>query len=379
MERLLSRPFLTLAVVDLAYFTATGIAIYALPMQVTGPVGADEAGAGFAFGAYAFTALLLRPLAGRLCDVWGRRPLLLAAAALAGMVLTNSLLVIVGLRLLLGVAEAAFFVASFAMLADIAPCERFGEAMSYNSLGLYLGLALGPPLGEWLVGRGSFPAAWLAAAALAALAVLLSITLRDPPPAPETVTEAKALIHRRGLPATLGLLASIVAMGGFLSLAALRAGAVGLPSASAPLFLYGAIVVVGRLAFARVTDKLPALTMGAASLGVIGAGLVVVGLWSSPAALLAGTAVLALGVTFSTPAFASAVFSTAEPSERGVASATLSIAIDLGLGVGPILMGWLALGLGIGGALTTGAVVAFAGVVWTLHLRRTGHRARPDG
>ena len=47
-----------------------------------------------------------------------------------------------------GVAEAAFFVAGFALLADLAPPSRMGEALSYNSLGLYLGIALGPPLGE---------------------------------------------------------------------------------------------------------------------------------------------------------------------------------------------------------------------------------------
>ena len=45
----------------------------------------------------------------------------------------------VALRLLAGVAEAAFFVASFAALADLAPPDRMGEALSYNSLGLYLG------------------------------------------------------------------------------------------------------------------------------------------------------------------------------------------------------------------------------------------------
>ena len=48
---------------------------------------------------------------------------------------------------MLGVGEAAFFVAGFAFLADLAPPERMGEALSYNSLGLYLGIALGPAAG----------------------------------------------------------------------------------------------------------------------------------------------------------------------------------------------------------------------------------------
>ena len=147
-EPLLTRPFVLLALAELAYFTADGVAIYALPVFVTGPLGSDAAGAGVAFGAFALSALVLRPFAGRLADSVGRRPLLLAGALIcaAGMVGTahvSTLAAVVALRLLLGVAEAAFFVAAIAAVADLAPPSRMGEAMSYNSLGLYLGLAAG--------------------------------------------------------------------------------------------------------------------------------------------------------------------------------------------------------------------------------------------
>ena len=54
-------------------------------------------------------------------------------------------------------------------------------------------------------------------------------------------------------------------MGGFLAFAALRADAVGLASRSIPLFVYGSIVVVGRIAFAKALDRLPSLPLGAAA------------------------------------------------------------------------------------------------------------------
>ena len=65
-ERLLTRPFVLLGIADLAYFTSVGVAIYALPLFTTGPIGSDEAGAGLAFGAFGITALLFRTFAGRL-------------------------------------------------------------------------------------------------------------------------------------------------------------------------------------------------------------------------------------------------------------------------------------------------------------------------
>ena len=91
-DRLFTGTFVRLTLGELAYFSAAGVAIYALPPYVAGPVGSDTAGAGLAFGAFAVTALLLRPVAGRLSDRVGRRPLLVGGALLAAamMLLTGS-------------------------------------------------------------------------------------------------------------------------------------------------------------------------------------------------------------------------------------------------------------------------------------------------
>jgi predicted MFS family arabinose efflux permease len=112
----------------------------------------------------------------------------------------DSLTLVVLLRLLLGVAEAAFFVSSIAALMDLAPPSRIGEAISYNSLGLYLGLAFGPPLGELLVRMAGFGAAWYGAAALSLIAgiVAAGITnLRSGAPAPAGRMQ---LIYWRAVP-----------------------------------------------------------------------------------------------------------------------------------------------------------------------------------
>lgn len=55
--------FIALTVADLAYFTAAGVSIFALPLYVTGPLGHGEVAAGFAFGVFAVSALVLRPFA----------------------------------------------------------------------------------------------------------------------------------------------------------------------------------------------------------------------------------------------------------------------------------------------------------------------------
>jgi len=340
-------------------------------------LGSSEAGAGIAFGAFAVTALVLRPFAGRASDTRGRRPLLLGGALLAAvaMALTahaDSLVMVVALRLLLGVAEAAFFVASFAALADLAPPSRTGEALSYNSLGLYLGLTLGPLLGDFLVHAFGFTVSWYGAVLLLLLAAAVVLRLGETR-APRAASEPPSrLIHRKAIAPSLGFLASVVAMGGFLAFATLHAESVGLARTSLPVALYGFVVVVCRVVFAKVPDRLPALPLGAAALAAIAGGLVVMATWASPAGALAGAVLMALGVTFSTPAFFSAVFATATPSERGAAAGTASASLDLGLGGGPILLGFVAESAGVQGAFAVGAGVALLGSGWTLLLASRG-------
>jgi predicted MFS family arabinose efflux permease len=375
LDRLFTPAFIRLSVGDLAYFTATGVAVYALPPYVAGPVGSDTAGAGLAVGAFAVTALVLRPVAGRLADVRGRRPLLVGGALLAAvmMVLTafaDTLPLVVGLRLGIGVAEAAFLVASFAALADLAPPSRMGEALSYNSLGLYLGLTVGPPLGELLVRSFGFGAAWFGAAALQLLAAAIIRGIGETRPNRSPGVRRTPLIHWKAVPPALGFLTSVVAIGGFLTFASLHAAEVGVAHPSVPLAVYGVVVVICRIAFAKVPDRRSPLPLGATALAAVAGGLALAALWATPTGFLLGSALLGVGVAFSTPAFFSAIFATAEPAERGAASGVASACLDLGVGAGSIALGFMANSLGIPSAFGVAAAIALAGAVWTISLSR---------
>ena len=371
---LITRGFVLLAVADLAYFTGVGVAVLLLPRWTTGPVGAGEAGAGLAFGAFAITALVCRPYAGRLADRHGRRWLLVGGAALCavGMALlpfVTSLVGVVAVRLAQGVAEAAFFVAGFAMLADLAPAERLGEAFSYNSLGLYLGFAFGPPLGAWVLEGAGYLLAWQVSAGLVALATVVALLLDEPPR--ETGGGGHAtLVHRPSIPVALAFMSSLAAVSGFLAFGALHADRIGLDNAGVPMLVYGLVVVVCRLVFARVPDAFPPLPLAAVSLTGIAAGLLLMAGLGSPAGFLAGVVVMSVGVAFATPALFAAVFAAAAPSERGAASGTASAAIDLALGLGPLGGGVIAQASGIPAAFAAGAAVAFAGAAWSVRLAR---------
>jgi hypothetical protein len=113
--------------------------------------------------------------------------------------------------------------------------------------------------------------------------------------------------------------------------------------------------------------------LGAAALVIIACGLMIMAFWSTPLGMALGAAVFALGVTLSTPAFFSAIFATAQPSERGAASGTASVFLDLAMGGGPMLLGLAAQAGGIPFAFGLAAAVALAGSGWILALSRYAH------
>ncbi|HSK93759.1 MAG TPA: MFS transporter [Candidatus Angelobacter sp.] len=371
-SRLFTRAFITLGIAELAYFVAQGLLIAITPRFAAGPLGADEAGVGFAIGAFAVTALLLRPYAGRAADRRGRRLLLvggalLSAIAIAAHAVAPSLAVLIGLRLLLGVAEAFFFVAAIAMVADLAPPGRAGEAMSYNSLALYLGIAFGPGVGEMLLDAGGYPVAWLGGAALAGAATVMALSLRETGERAAD-DEPLVLIHRGALLPSIGLFTGVAAMSGFLGFVPLyTAETLGIGGAGTVLLVFGMVVVVTRVVFARLPDRVPGFVLAAAALLGVTFGLGLMWLFPTVVGLYAGAILTALGVAFMTPAFFTAIVARVRPAERGVALGTTSLFIDLGFGGGPVITGLVAGAAGYAAGFGAVGLVALAGAIGTAY------------
>ncbi|MGH9013271.1 MAG: MFS transporter, partial [Acidimicrobiia bacterium] len=179
-EPLLTPRFLLVVLSGLTYFMALSMLIPVTPLYAKGPLGAGDVGVGIAVGSLFVGAVLLRPYAGRVGDRLGRRVLiiggaLVVAASTAAYGAIESLPFLVGMRVVTGVGEAAFFVGAATMITDLAPEARRGEAVSYWSVAIYGGLAFGPALGEAVLGDDRYLAVWLVSAALALAAAALGV------------------------------------------------------------------------------------------------------------------------------------------------------------------------------------------------------------
>jgi MFS family permease len=135
--------------------------------------------------------------------------------------------------------------------------------------------------------------------------------------------------------------------------------------------------VVGcRIAFARLPDRVVPMRLAGIALGLVAAGLATTAVAPGVPGLLAGTAVLGVGVALMTPAIFAAVFGRVAPEERGAAAGTVTIFIDLGFAGGPFLAGSLAAGAGLPVAFAVAGVLALGGAAVALAGRRST-RPRP--
>ena len=374
-SRLLTRPFVLAILAELGICLTIGMLLGTLPLYAEGPLGAGSVGVGLAIAALSPTAVLFQPIAGRIGDRRGRRILvisggLIVAGSVAGYSLADSLALLVALRLVTGVGEALLFVGAATIVTDLAPEERRGEAISLYSLGLWCGLAIGPFLGELVLGDDRFDAVWLTAAGCALAAALLGVALPETRP-PTTEPHTARLLHPASIRPGLVLLCSVFGFAGFGAFVALYARELGLDGAGAAFLLFSIVVVAIRTVGRTILDRLGPKRASGTALALLAIGLLVIGLWNEPAGLYAGTVVFAAGQALAFPALLTLAVAGTPASERSSVVGTFTACADLGFAFGALALGGVAALAGYDGVFLAAALASVAGAVL---LARTPHR-----
>lgn len=386
---LLTPTFIALFVSALAFFGAGGIVLPVATRFANGPLDASGLGVGVGIGAFSIAALAFRPVVGWASDRFGRRPLLLVGGlvtvgAFAAHLFATTLPAFILVRSVYGIGEALFFVAAIAAVSDLAPEERRGEAINVASLSVYLGLAIGPFLGETLLAAAGFNVVWIVAAATAGVATGLALLVPETAPA---VLAAAAhgerpprgrLFHPAGILPGFLILTGAWGMAGFLTFVPLHASRVGLDGAGIPLAMYAFIVVALRIVFVKLPDQVGAARLSGGALVVGAVGLLLVGTLPGAVGLFIGTAVFAAGIAFMFPALITLAVGRVDESERGSVVGTASAFLDLSFGLAPALLGIVVDASGYPAVFVLSAVVSMIGA-GILALRRRSLVAQSAG
>jgi MFS family permease len=344
----LPRAALSLTVaITFVFFLSFGLTLVVLPRYVIDELGGGDGAAGLVFAAYAVAAVLCRPLIGRFGDRRGRRPLIawggsLCALALAGHVLAGDIPSLLAARLLFGLGHAAVLVGVTTVAIDLAPASRRGEASSYVMVAIQLGVGIGPLVGELLLDRASYDAAWLAAAAATGVTALGAWLLPSDPAGVGRTTVSGPLVHPAGLRPGMLLGLGMVGFAGFLAFVPLYGPTIGIERVAVLFLLSSGVVAAVRLFAARVPDRLGARQGSRLALGLMTGGLLGMGLWHAPVGLYVTTVVMAAGMAFLAPTLTVAATEAAPTEERTQVMSSFTVFIDLGNAIGPPVLGLIA-------------------------------------
>jgi MFS family permease len=349
-------------------FLAVGGVLPVLPRYVRGPIGAGDLAVGIVVGAFAFTAVIARPIGGRLSDARGRRAiviagLLICAAAGALYLVPAGVPGLVFARLVLGVGDGWVFTAGATWIVDLAPPARRGQAIGLFGLAIWGGLSIGPILGQAILDAAGYDWVFAFAAITPLLGAGVALRVRDSPVEPVPRARGESLIPR-----------AVVAPGAALALANIGYGTVsgfvvlhlshrGVGHGATVFTAFAASVVVARLVAGRIPDRLGPVRAAAGAGCAEALGLALLALAHSLPVALAGGVVMGWGFSLLFPSLALVAVRSIPEQRRGAALGVFTAFFDVGFGLGAPMAGAVASLAGYPAAFWVASAAAAAGVV----------------
>ncbi|MHA6523257.1 MFS transporter [Tessaracoccus sp. G1721] len=355
---------------------------------------ASDATAGLAASIFIIGAFVVRPFAGRFLDAVGRRRMLLVGLGVFTVasflyVPADNLGLLLAVRMLHGAGMGASHTAISASIMTVLPPARRSEGMGYFTLSGTVATAIGPVISLTVLRLGSITWLFGLGAVLSTAALLLALGLRFPGPVRHVEVAGHAgdrahgrmggFMERSVLPIASMMLLLGIAFTGVLTYVSTHAAALDLTAALSGFFLvYSGVIAVSRLFVGRLHDVRGDNVIVYPALVSMAAGMVVLALASSGIALLVAGGLLGLGMgTLQSSAHVIAV-SVAPLHRVGLATSTLFIMMDLGVGLGPLALGPVIAQWGLPTMyLGLSALVVAAGVVYHLGHGRGPRVSRP--
>ncbi|MCB2379690.1 MFS transporter [Hymenobacter sp. BT635] len=338
------------------FFMSFNMLLPELPDFLTRLGGAEYKG--FIIALFTLTAGISRPFSGKLADTVGRIPVMVFGSLVCFVCgffypWVTTVAGFLGLRLLHGFSTGFKPTGTAAFIADIIPFERRGEAMGLLGVAGSLGMAAGPALGPYITAATSLNTLFYCSSGLALLSLAVQGTMTETLPKAQRQRFSWSLLRLdwrneilepRVLSPALVTLLCLFPFGAILTIVPDQSRALGLSAGEKGLFYtcYTLASLLVRLVAGRASDKygrLPVLRLSTAMMVV---ALTMLTLVEHSVPLFLGSAVLfGLATGLNSPTLYAWTVDLSHPARRGRAVATMYIALEVGIGLGALLAGWV--------------------------------------
>ena len=344
LRKIVTRDFILVFLSQLA-FSITYHALYpTLPVYLS-RFGSTEIEIGILIGAMAVSSVVFRPFIGRALLKTAEKNFLIAGAALLVLSYVAYLFAppfwpLFIVRVFHGISLALFFTASFTFVSNISADAHRGQTFSYYLLATNISLAIAPSFGMFIINR--FPFAFLLliclGLSLSCLFTASKLGNRQIPPLEESFTNEGFLFSRKALPASILCFFFHFTWGALAAFFPLYAIHHGMANPGLFFTVVALILISGRVSGGRILDLynrekviLPCLMLCIISMGILAFSK------SLPMFVLVAV-VWGIGHAFFFPSLVAYAVDKMG-SSRGPGMGTFTGLSDLGISLGPAIMG----------------------------------------
>ena len=349
-SKVYTNQFWLVCVSSTLFFASFNMLIPELPAFLTSLDGGDYKG--LIISLFTLTAMISRPFSGKLADTIGRIPVMVFGAAVCifcSMIypILTSLSGFFLLRFVHGFSTGFTPTGQAAYLSDVIPEDRRGEAMGFLGTAGMIGMAGGPAVGG-LVTRlygltSTFYLSSLFAVIAASILISTRETLKEKRPFSLSVLKINTsdLFEPRVLLPCLVMVLSMYAYGAVLTLIPDFGESVGIRNKELLFTCFTVASLVIRFIAGKASDRygrVPVL-IGSTALTLVAMAMMAIA--DSPALLMAGVTAYGLAQGATSPTLLAWATDLSDSHHRGRALASLYIFMEMGIGLGAFISGWI--------------------------------------
>lgn len=379
-EKIWTRDFLLICLANFFVFLGFQMTLPTIPLFVES-LGGNERLIGLVVGIFTFSALIVRPYAGKILETKGRR--LVFLFGLIVFVFTvgffgfmTSILFLFAFRIIQGAGWGFSTTASGTIATDLIPSKRRGEGMGYYGLFGNIAIAIGPSLGLILADILHFKLLFIICGSLGLIAWVLASFIRYKKV--EHVTKPASMkfdIYEKSAikPAILVFFITVTFGGiaAFLPLYTVQQGVTGIQWY---FFIYAAALMVTRLYAGQIYDQKGHQAIYIPSALLITVAMLLLAWMPNTTVLFIAAILYGLGFGTVQPALQAWAVEKAAENRKGMANATFFSLFDLGIGIGSILFGQIGYWLNYRSIYITAACSVFISILiylaWLLQSKK---------
>lgn len=383
-EYLWNRNFILLTLSNFLICCSYYALIAALPVYLTNDLHAAKSMVGITLASYIVASVIVRPFTGMALDKLGRKSIFIIALAcyavlFNGYIIAYTVGLVIVNRFLHGLTWGVITTSNSTISIDIVPAKKRGQGIGYFALSTTIGMALGPVVGSYIFQLGGYFALFLGGGLIALISAILagSITYQKLTPAPmDDIFKLKNLFEFTTLIPSVNILLTMITYGGMMSFIALYGNEIGIAHASGFFLVYAIGVGFSRLSSGKILDQSGPKYVITGCLTLLIIGFPILALVKSALGFYGAAIILGIGNGVIFPTFQVMVNNMVPVSRRGAANSTLYTGVDIGMGLGMVIVGFIGQHFSISAAFLVCSAICAAGLLGFLlvtlkHYNRT--------